>query len=78
MDEMRETLNEMKNGKVSGPGDFPINLINNGSKVLSQLQSENFNKCMIEQKGFSENWSLVSISPIHKKDRKNCVRMTGI
>jgi len=79
VDEVKETVRELKNGKAAGPGDIPNELIKNGPTILFELLTELCNKCMIEQEDIPNEWNLANISSIHKKgDKRQCKNYRGI
>ncbi len=79
VDEIKETLREMKNGKAAGPGNIPIELIKNGPTILLEILTEICNKCMIGKEDIPEDWNLAYISSLHKKgDKKLCKNYRGI
>ena len=72
VDEIKEALSSMKNGKAAGPGNVPVELIKAAPNTLLELLAGVFNKCLDGDQVPSE-WKTAYISPIYKKgNRQQC------
>ena len=68
----------MKNGRVAGPGDIPIELIKNGGQKLLEMITVLLNKIINGEK-VPEEWKVAIITLIHKKgDKRKCENYRGI
>jgi hypothetical protein len=68
----------MKNRRAAGPGDIPIELIQNGGQKLLEIITILVNKIIDGQK-VPEEWKVAIITSIHKKgDTRKCDSYRGI
>jgi hypothetical protein len=68
----------MKNGRGTGPGDIPIELIKSGGQKLLEMITILLNKIIYGEK-VPEEWRVAIITSIHKKgDKRKCENYTGI
>ena len=68
--EIKDALNNTKNGKASGPGNIPIELVKYSPDILIQILMLMFNKCLINGDNIPEDWNIAYITPIFKNGNK--------
>lgn len=73
-----EAVKNLKNGKTSGPGGIPAELIKNGTCKLIRLITKLFEMC-INEGIIPEEWKLGYLTSMFKKgDRQLCENYRGI
>lgn len=78
MDEMKDALRWLKNGKAPGHDRVTAEMLKNLNNEGLQLLLEIFNRAWIEKK-IPEDWKIGVLLPIHKKgDTKVCSNYRGI
>lgn len=65
----------MKNGRVSGPGGIPAELIKNDTPKLFRMLKIIFESCLNEEH-MSQEWKVSWITPIRKEAPKDCSEVT--
>jgi len=77
--EVKKALQEMKNGKSSGPGNIPVELLKHGPEVMIEEITDIFNECFINGQDIPTDWNMAFISSIYKKgNRQECGNYRGI
>lgn len=79
IDEIRNSLRNMKNNKAPGPGGIPIELIKHSPIQVIEVLKEIFNDCIYGKSAVPSKWKYAWIVPLYKKgDRKKCNNYRGI
>jgi hypothetical protein len=75
---VKQAIMIMKNRRVAGPGDIPIELIKSGGQKLWEMIAILLNKIINGEK-VSEEWKVAIVTSIHKKgDKRKCGNYRGI
>jgi hypothetical protein len=75
---VEQAIMGMKNGRATGPGDIPLELIKSGGQKLLEIITMLLNKIINGEK-VPEEWKVAIITSIRKKgDKRKCENYRGI
>lgn len=68
--ELKTAVKYMKNGKVAGPGNIPIELVNYGPDILLEKLVEVYNKCLLGGNNIPNDRKIGNLSSLQTKGNK--------
>lgn len=77
--EVQKAVRDQKNGRASGPGDIPAELLKHAPFQIYEILAYIFNRCLLYHDELPYEWKVGYLTPIHKKgSRKSCENYRGI